>query len=53
MLIKKIWNYMIEIKKEFVLKKKNEYPLSKEKRYTSLLINNWERDILDSQSYLK
>jgi len=33
MLIKKIWNHVIEVKKEFVPRKRKVYPLSREKRY--------------------
>jgi len=33
MLIKKIWNHVIEVKKEFVPRKRKVYSLSREKRY--------------------
>ena len=32
MLIKKIWNHMMEVKKEFVPRKRKIYPLLREKR---------------------
>jgi len=32
MLTKKLWNHAIEIKEEFVLRKREVYPLSREER---------------------
>jgi len=41
MLIKKIWNYIIDMKKEFMLSLEKIYLLlRKEKKYMILLINN-------------
>ena len=38
--MRKIWNHAINVKKEFVLRKRKVYPLSREERYTSSLMNN-------------
>ena len=40
MLTKKLWNYIIETKKEFVPRKGKVYSLSIEERYMSSLKNN-------------
>ena len=44
MLVKKMWDYAIELKEGFVLKKRKIYLLleKREKRCVNSLMNNWE-----------
>ena len=50
---KKLWYHAIEVKKGFMLRKGKIYLFLREKRYVSLLKNNWENGISDPQSHLK
>ena len=46
MSIKKLWDHIINTKEEFV-------PRKRKRRYMSLYLNNWEKDILDPQNHSK
>ena len=51
--IKKIWDHVINIKKEFVLKKKKVYLLSREEKKEVYKFIDWGKGILDSKVVLK
>jgi len=48
MLIKKIWDHVINIKKEFVLRKRKVYLLSREEKEEVYKFVDWGKGILDS-----
>ena len=52
---KKLWNHVIEVKEEFVLRKKKMYSLSREKREEiyKFIKEQLRKNILDAQSCLK